>query len=39
VSTFVEANDPDSPVAKKIREPHHRRKNELGRPRKRKKKA
>jgi hypothetical protein len=38
LKSLPEANDPDSAVAKKIRELHHRRKNELGRPRKRKKK-
>ena len=34
-----EAHDPESPVAKKVRELNRRRRNELGRPRKRKKKA
>ena len=34
-----EANDPESPVAKKVRELNRRRRNELGRPRKGKKKA
>lgn len=34
-----EAKDPDSPIAQLVRELHHLRKNELGRPRKRKKKA
>jgi hypothetical protein len=34
-----EARDPESEVAKKVRELHHLRKNELGRPRKRKKKG
>ena len=33
-----EANDPESPVAKKVRELNRRRRNELGRPRKRKRK-
>src|SRR5260221_1843054 len=31
-----EAHDPESPVAKKVRELNRRRRNELGRPRKRK---
>ena len=39
LKSMPEASDPESPVAKKIRELHHRRKNELGRPRKRKRKA
>jgi hypothetical protein len=34
-----EARDPESAVAKKVRELHRLRKNELGRPRKRKKKG
>src|SRR5260221_398940 len=39
LKSLPEASDRESPVAKKTRELHHRRKNELGRPRKRNKKA
>ena len=39
LKSMPEADDPESPVAKKIRELNRRRRNELGRPRKRQKKA
>ena len=39
LKSLPEANDPESPVAKKIRELNRRRRNEHGQPRKRKRKG